>query len=328
MSSRPALLAPALVAAALLLPGCTDHAPASWSGYAEGDYVYIAAPVGGTLEALAVQRGQSVKAGTLLFKLDDTSQRAARAEAEARQAAAAAQAADTTKGKRADEIAVIRAQLAQARAAAQLAEAELRRQQQLVAQQFVSRSRLDDAMTAATEARARVRELEASLRVATLPSRSDAQAAARANVDAAEQASVQLGWFEQQTVQAAPVDALVADTFFNPGEYVPAGQPVVALLPPAQRKARFFVPETELGTLAIGQPVTLRCDGCGAPIAARITYIAPQAEYTPPVIYSNAQRAKLVFMVEATPAPEDAQRLHPGQPLDVQRAADAAKAAS
>jgi HlyD family secretion protein len=313
---------------ALVLPGCNDQAPAGWSGYAEGDYVYVAAPVGGTLETLSVRRGQSVKAGALLFKLEDTSQRAARAEAQAREAAAVAQAADTTKGKRAEEIAVIRAQLAQARAAAQLAEAELRRQQQLVAQQFVSRSRLDDAMTAATEARARVRELEASLRVATLPSRSDTQAAARANVDAAAQASVQLTWLEQQTVQAAPADALVADTFFNPGEYVPPGQPVVALLPPDQRKARFFVPESELGTLAIGQPVTVRCDGCGAPIAARITYIAPQAEYTPPVIYSNTQRAKLVFMVEAAPDPADAVRLHPGQPLDVQRAADVARAAS
>ena len=328
MSARTALLAPAVVAAALLLPGCAERAPASWSGYAEGDYVYVAAPVGGTLETLAVKRGQSVRAGELLFKVDDTSQRAARAEAEARQAAAAAQAADTTKGKRAEEIAVIRAQLAQAHAAAQLAEAELHRQQQLVTQQFVSRARLDDAMAAASEASARVRELEASLRVATLPSRSDTQAAARANVDAAVQARAQLTWLEQQTAQAAPADALVADTFFNPGEYVPAGQPVVALLPPDQRKARFFVPETELGTLAIGQAVTVQCDGCGAPIAARITYIAPQAEFTPPVIYSNAQRARLVFMVEAAPAPQDAVRLHPGQPLDVRRAADAAKVAS
>ena len=110
---------------------------------------------------------------------------------------------------------------------------------------------------------------------------------------------------------------MVADTFFQPGEYVPAGQPVLALLPPAARKARFYVGEAEFGGLAVGQPVTIRCDGCGAPITAHISHLAAQAEYTPPVIYSNAQRARLVFRVEATPAAADAVRLHPGQPLDV-----------
>jgi HlyD family secretion protein len=109
----------------------------------------------------------------------------------------------------------------------------------------------------------------------------------------------------------------VADTFFRPGEFVAAGQPVVALLPPANLKARFFVPEGELAGIALGSAVTLQCDGCGAPIAARISHIATRPEYTPPVIYSNEQRSKLVFMAEAKPAPADAARLRPGQPLTV-----------
>lgn len=95
---------------------------------------------------------------------------------------------------------------------------------------------------------------------------------------------------------------------------------MLALLPPANLKARFFVAESEVATLAAGQAVTLRCDGCGEPIAAHISRIATQAEYTPPVIYSNAQRAKLVFLVEAKPEAKDATRLRPGQPLDVRRA--------
>ena len=89
------------------------------------------------------------------------------------------------------------------------------------------------------------------------------------------------------------------------------------MLPPGAVKARFFVPETELGALKLGQNVELRCDGCGAPIAARIDFIATRAEYTPPVIYSNAQRARLVFMVEARPDAKDGARLKPGQPVDV-----------
>jgi HlyD family secretion protein len=96
---------------------------------------------------------------------------------------------------------------------------------------------------------------------------------------------------------------------------------VVALLPPGGTRARFFVPEAELGTLALGQAVTIRCSGCGAPIAARIDRIATRPEYTPPVIYSNAQRSRLVFMVEARPEPKDGLRLKPGQPVDVKRGA-------
>ena len=84
------------------------------------------------------------------------------------------------------------------------------------------------------------------------------------------------------------------------------------------------MPQAEIGAIALGQPVQLQCDGCGAPIPARISFIATQAEYTPPVIYSNAQRAKLVFMVEARPSAADAARLRPGQPLDVRRAGGAA----
>jgi HlyD family secretion protein len=101
------------------------------------------------------------------------------------------------------------------------------------------------------------------------------------------------------------------------GEWVPAGAPVVSVLPAANVKARFFVPETELGRVRVGQGVKLACDGCGAPIDAKVSFIATQAEFTPPVIYSKDSRAKLVFLVEARPSPADAVKLHPGQPVDV-----------
>lgn len=322
--ARAALLA--LVAPVSLgLGGCHAPAASGWPGYVEGDYVYIAAPVAGTLATLSVQAGQTVAAGAPLFTLDATPNQAANAEAEARVRAAQAQADNAAKGRRDDEIAVVRAQLAQARAQAERAQAEWLRQQALVAQGFISASRLDDAATARTQARDRVAELEASLRVAQLPARSDERASAAAQVDAAQQAQRQLQWRAQQAVQAAPAAGLVADTFWRAGEYVPAGQPVLALLPPEARKARFYVPEAELGRLAPGQAVQLRCDGCGGPIAARISRIATQPEYTPPVIYSNTQRARLVFMVEARPEPADATRLHPGQPVDVTLVVAAAK---
>ncbi len=300
-----------------LLAACSAEPPKAWSGYAEGDYVYVAAPLGGALNTLAVQRGQNVAQGAALFALDSASEQAARQEAAARAQSAAAQAANTDKGRRAEEIAVTRAQLAQARAQAGLAASELARVQQLVTQGFLSPSRLDDARAATQQSQARVAELVAALRVAQLPARRDERAAADALSDAARSALAQTQWREAQKQQRAPVDALVADTFFRVGEWVNAGQPVVALLPPTGLRARFFVPEGELGTVTLGQGVMLRCDGCGQEIAARIDFIATRAEYTPPVIYSNAQRSRLVFMVEARPDVKDAPRLKPGQPLDV-----------
>jgi HlyD family secretion protein len=114
---------------------------------------------------------------------------------------------------------------------------------------------------------------------------------------------------------ASPVDGTVQQVYFRPGEMVPAGRPVVSLLPPGNIKIRFFVPEATLPAIAIGGAVALRCDGCGDGLKANISFISRTAEYTPPVIYSTEERAKLVFMVEARP--DQPERLRVGQPLTV-----------
>jgi len=316
----------ALTGALLGLAACGKEPDVGWAGYVEGEYVYVAAPLAGSLTTLAVQRGDVVQRGAVLFTLDAQAERAASDEAAARAVVAAAQASDLATGKREQEVAVVRAQLAQARAQEAQAAAELQRQEALVKQGFVSASRLDDVRATARAARGRLAELEASLRVAQLPARTDERSAAAATTEAARHALEQARWRERQMRQEAPVAARVADTFFRNGEWVGAGQPVVSLLPPGATKARFFVPESQIGAIAIGQPVTLHCDGCTAPVAARISFIATQAEYTPPVIYSNSQRARLVFMVEARVAAGDEARLRPGQPIDVHRAASSAAA--
>lgn len=300
-----------------LLGACTPAPSTGWSGYVEGDYIYLSSSQGGTLTALPVRAGQQADQGTVLFTLDTDAEQAARQEGDARLARAQAAAANLTKGRRADEVAVVRAQLAQARSQAQQASTDLAREEQLVTQGFVSAARRDSLRTLHTQALARVAELQAQLRVAELPARSDERAAALADTEAARQAVKQLAWREAQKTRTAPVNALVADTFFRVGEWVAPGQPVVSLLPATQVKVRFFVAQEELAVLPLGAPVQIRCDGCKAPVAAKVSFIANHAEYTPPVIYSNAQRAKLVFMLEARPAPLDATSLRPGQPVDV-----------
>jgi HlyD family secretion protein len=304
----------------LCLPGCSEPEPSLWSGYAQGDYLYLAAPLGGRLMTVSVTQGQMVQAQAALFALDDEPERDALAEASARLSAAQAQAANTGKGRRLPELALTQAQYQQAQAGLTLAQNDLARQQQLARQGFVAAARVTDAQTALQQAQARLAELAAALQVAGLPARADEQQAAQAGSAAARAALQQAAWRAQQKQQLAPTAATVADVFFQPGEWVPAGQPVLSLLPPANVLARFYVPQAALSSVPPGQVVQVRCDGCTNPITARVIRVATQAEYTPPVIYSNAQRSKLVFMVEARPDPVDAVKLHPGQPLDVRAA--------
>src|SRR5213083_1536317 len=141
---------------------------------------------------------------------------------------------------------------------------------------------------------------------------------ARSARDQDRQRVTQAEWNFNQKRQAAPQAGLVYDTLFRQGEWVAAGKPVVALLPPQNIKVRAFVPETQVGSLHYGATVRVTVDGVSAPFVGKVSYISPHAEYTPPVIYSRESRAKLVFMVEAVFDPATAAKLHPGQPVDVQ----------
>ena len=284
-----------LVIGCVAVAGCGNEPPAGYPGYVEGEYVRVAAPLGGSLARLSVQRGSQVAANAPLFALESEQERAARAEAEARVTRTEATLADLEKARRPPEIEAVRAQLAQAVAALRESEATLLRTQRLVADKFLPPQQQDQALAARDRDRAHVRELEAQVDIARLPARQDAIRAAQAEVKAARDALAQAQWRLDQKTQTAPIAGLVADTLYRPGEWVAAGAPVISLLPPGNVKIRFFVPEARLATLRAGQTITARCDGCPAPIAARISFIAPQAEYTPPVIYSRENREKLVF---------------------------------
>ncbi len=305
-----------LLAAAV--SGCGDGGNGALQGYAEGEYVRVASPIAGQLARLNVAQGTTVKAGDALFALEQENEAAAYREAEERVKRSQAQHRNLLKGRRPEEIDAIRAQLAQAEASLKLSEANLVRQQQLVESNFISKDKLDEARTGRDRDRERMNELRAQLATAKLAARPDEIRAALAEVAASREALAQAEWRLSQKSSRAPQDALVTETLYVQGEWVPAGSPVVSLLPPANIKVRFFVPEKILGSVKLGQRVRIRCDGCQDAVPAPVTYIAQQAEYTPPVIYSRDNRAKLVFLVEARPAPADAMRLHPGQPVEVE----------
>jgi len=305
------------LAAALALAACGNSAPPALQGYVEGEYVRVAAPFAGTLVSLDTQRGAQVTAGTPLFALEAESEDAAKREAQERLRKANAQVEDLRKGKRPTEIESSRALLAQAEVAAGLSEKEWRRQLDLVSKGFVSQSRADEAKAARDSDRNKVLQMQNDLATVQSGARPDEIRAAEAEAAAAKESLAQADWRLRQKTVASTVAGTVSDTLYVRGEWVPAGSPVVTVLPPANVKVRFFVPEPKLGSVKVGQKVTLACDGCGNPIDATVSFIAPQAEFTPPVIYSKDNRAKLVFLAEARPAAEDATKLHPGQAVDV-----------
>lgn len=122
---------------------------------------------------------------------------------------------------------------------------------------------------------------------------------------------------------SSPVAGAVQQIYYRQGEMVPAGKAVLSILPPDNVKLRFFVPQAVLPTVALGDSVTVRCDGCAKDVDARVSFIASAAEYSPPVIYSDEERAKLVFLVEARPDAADGLRV--GQPASVTLKAREAK---
>ena len=232
--------------------GCSDPPSNRVQGYVEGEFVYVASPLAGTLESLKVRRGAQVKAGDPLFALDETMEKAARD---------------------------------QAQAALVLSEAEFARQEKLFRMGPAAAQDYDRA---------------------------------RSTRDQDKQRLTQAEWNLDKKRQAAPQAGLVYDTLFREGEWVAAGKPVVALLPPQNIKVRTFVPETWLGAIHPGDSIRVFVDGAPQPFAGKVSYISPRAEYTPPVIYSKESRNKLVYMIEALFDPESSAQLHPGQPVDVE----------
>jgi HlyD family secretion protein len=308
----------ALASACLVaLSGCGPRAEQPLQGYVEGEYVRVAAPFAGTLQQLSVQRGGEVTTGAPLFALERENEIAGRRQAEQQLQSANARLANLQTGKRAPEVEMVTEQLRQALAAQELSGANYRRQESLFKSGFISSAALDDVRTKLKNDDARVQELKATVETAKMPARPDEIRAAEAEADAARQALAMADWRLGQRAVTAPANGHVSDTYFVVGDWVPAGAVVANLLPPGNVKIRFFVGEPQLGSLHPGQVVRFSCDGCGDAANATISFIADRAEFTPPVLYSKENRAKLVYLVEAKPDAGVAVRLNPGQPLDV-----------
>lgn len=303
-----------LLGLALSLLGCEEKPKdGAYLGYVEGERVVVAAPESGWIEEVFVAEGDQVAVGQKLFRLEARRETAQRDQARARLDETESRLSNLLTGKRTDELKAIEAQIAQVEANLALTRRDLVRQQELASSPAANPRLLDQARTANAAERAKLAELQAELRVARLPAREDEIAAARALMEAAAaelvQAEIRLG----DRAIAAKVAGRVERLVRRSGELAPAGGAVVSLLLPETVHVRIFVGEPDLAQMKIGSRLAIACDGCPGDLLAQVSFVAGEAEFTPPVIYAVESRRKLTYLVKARPS---GGALKPGQPIE------------
>lgn len=300
----------------ILSVACSDKEDdGSLQGYVEGRQLNLAPRSVGILTSLSVNEGDNIDAGMMLFAVDSERAAAALNEAIAASAAAEAQLMNLQKGGRPEEIRAAEETLRDAEAAYKLAEQTFERTKNLVDRGVLSTARLDQDRATLDSTKARVTEAQSRLEIIALPARSDIISAAEREVEASKSAIFRAETELKDRSVTAPASGRIETIFRRVGEIAGPSQAVLALLPPDQKRIRFFVPAPIHSTIKHGAKVTLSCDTCSDGLSGEIVYIADQTEFTPPIIFSENEREKLVYMVEADP--DNPETFHNGQPVKV-----------
>ncbi|WP_274423763.1 HlyD family secretion protein [Chelativorans sp. YIM 93263] len=301
----------------LLFSACAVPQPLA-VGYVEGEYVLLAPIEAGQVQAVNVRRGDRVEAGDTIARLEQKEVEIAVAQAQATLAEAEAQLANLKQGKRKEEIAVLEAALSSAEAQQSEAQRVLSRTQNLFDRGTATQAQLDQAQTDVDMAEARIGEAKANLAVSRLPARPQEIKAAEDRREQAKAALEQAKWRLSERVIEAPAKGRIDDIIRNPGDLAGPSAPIVSMLPDGAVKLKLYLPEPDFSEVKVGTLLDVRCDGCPDGLRARVSYVSPDPEFTPPVIYSLEMRQKLVFLIEAEPVGEAAERrLQPGQIVDV-----------
>ncbi len=322
MKNRLRFVLPFLVLIVLTWAATKIFAPGKprgiFEGYVEGDLVQIGPIEGERLKLLTVQPGAQVTKGELLFKMDTPVLDELRTEAKAKVEQAQATLANLKAAmNRPEQIAVLKASLERAKASLVLSRTEYERQAALLPKGATTVAARDQAKFALDRDKAAVAEAKRQIEAALLPSRSNEIDAAQAALLQAKSQVQQIDTRIARQSVHAPAAGIIQDVYFWPGEMVNAGQPILALLPPENRKVRFYVPETQLAKFSLGKEINVSCDNCGPGFRAHVIYISQQAEFTPPVIFSLDERGKLVFRIDARPDDKNLKLPPLGQPVTV-----------
>lgn len=297
----------------LFLIACGRQEERCYQGYIESENIYLASPYSGQLKQLAIQRGAVVKKGQLLFALDPYPEllNVQQTQFELTQAEQTYQ--NLVAPKRREEIEAIKAQIEQVQAQIVLAELRVKRYRELYAKKVAAKDILDEAVELYKERSNLKKQYQANLALAQQGARVEEIRAQAAQVNALRKRVANAQWMLSQKSLCAPVDGLIYDTYYRPGEFVPAQQPVLSLLSPNLIYVQFYVPLVEANRLSIGKKITFSCETCSEKYPAVISYVSSEAEFVPPLVYSRDNVDKLVFRVQARLKAFN--RFKPGEPV-------------
>ena len=262
------------------LSSCSNDATKMSDGYIDADLIYISSDFGGKLVELDASRGNFVKSGELLYQLEQTNE-------------------DNNIAASKENTANLQANLAATQNKLAYAKLNYKREAELKQQGFYSEDSLDSL-------KQNVQVLENEI------------VALKAQIKAASISTKQNVWQKYKKEVVASDNGIVFDTYYSRGEYIPPAAPVLSLVTESQIKAIFYIPETELSSIKLGQKVSLNLDNADEKLLGSINYISNISEYTPPIIYSQNMRQKLVYRIEAKIISPDLTKVHLGQPLSVE----------
>ena len=317
----------------LTAAACAPEEPSNTlrvSGHVEATEVQVSADVGGRLLELRVAEGDRVAAGDVIARVDSRDVELQIERVRADRAAADAQLRFIQRGPRPQEIRQAEAQVdatrADAAAAAadlKAAEADLARFEGLLAANAGSQKQRDDAQARVDVARERERGARDRIRAAgEVVSRLQAGAAieeieaARARVAAADAQMAVLQKVRTDAVIIAPTAGVVTQKLVDAGEAVAPRMPLVVVTDLDHAWANLFVPEPAMPRISLGQAAVVTTDA-GNRMEGKVTYLSPQAEFTPRNVQTADERSKLVYRIKVS-VDNSQGVLKPGMPVDAE----------
>jgi HlyD family secretion protein len=300
------------------------------SGNIEVTDIRLSFRIAGRLDSLLVNEGDIVSKGQLIARLEKSDQELSLKQAQANVKYAQSVLAELETGSRKQEIEHARAELTRARAGVETARAQLKLAQadderfsRLYKQGGISlreyqvyQTQFEIARNAHREALARLESAGQQLSLVEEGARSEKIDQARSQLKIAreglQQAKLLLGY----TDLYSPIDAVVLSKSTEPGEYMTPGSPVITIGDLSRPWLRAYINETDLGKVKLNQEVEVTSDTYpGKVYTGRISFISPEAEFTPKAVQTHEERVKLVYRIKiALENPE--QELKPGMPAD------------
>ena len=306
---------PALVAVCGFLAGCGNSVRPDGSGTIECTQVVIAPQVGGRIVKLVPQEGNAVTNGSLIAQIDTADWQLKQNEARAALAVAQAQLDLLVAGTRDEDIQRAREQVREAHAVSGAADADLKRIEPLFEKKSATSKQLDDARAQAERASASLAGAEQMLSRLLHGSRKEEICVAQALLDQAKARVAQADKAVDDCTILAPVGGIITTRSREEGELFGPGSALVTISRLDDVWLSIYVSENRLSLVKLGKLASVRIDGDKKVYEGMVSFVSPEAEFTPKNIQTPDERSKLVYRVKIALRNPDGV-FKPGMPAD------------